>query len=437
MSRIVAIVGRPNVGKSTLFNRLTESRKAIVHEQEGVTRDRIYGKCFWNGIEFSVVDTGGFIKNSDDIITKEISNQVLIAIEEADVIYFMVDAQTGITQLDEDVAELLRKSSKPVILVVNKVDNVDVIYDAYETYKLGFENVYFISSINGSGTGDLLDFTVEIFKNRKDESNLSEKNLPKFAIVGRPNVGKSTLINALIGENRNIVTPIAGTTRDSIDTYYNKFGKEFILIDTAGLRRKSKEKEAVEFFSVMRTIRAIENSDVCLLLIDATEGITNQDLAIFRLIQKNHKGIVILVNKWDLIPKDSKTHLTFEKEIKDSIAPMDDVPILFISAINKQRIFQALEAAEEVYINRQRKIKTSELNSTLLEIIQTTPPPKYKNIQPKIKYITMLKTYYPSFVFFCNTPQYIKEPYKRFIENQIRKLYNFKGVPIELYFRKK
>lgn len=436
MSRIVAIVGRPNVGKSTLFNRLTETKEAIVHEQEGVTRDRIYGKSVWNGVEFSVIDTGGYIKDTDDFIAKNISQQVIVAIEEADVIYFMIDAQLGITKLDEDVAKLLRKSKKPIIVVSNKVDNAEDLMNAYDVYSLGFENVYFVSSQNGSGTGDLLDFTVKFFDDKISEIDNYE-HLPKFSIVGKPNVGKSTFLNALVGEERNIVTPIAGTTRDAINTVYKKFNKEFLLIDTAGLRRKNREKEAVEFYSVLRTIKAIEQSDVCFLIIDANDGITSQDMAIFSIIQKNKKGIVILVNKWDTIDKNNNSTKQFEAEIRNKIEPFTDIPILFISAQNKQRIFQAIEIAEKVHANRKRKIKTSELNTVFLELIEKTPPPRMKDRQPKIKYVTMLKTYYPTFVFFSNFPQYIKEPYKRFLENQIRKMYDFSGVPIEIYFRKK
>ncbi len=435
MSNIVAIVGRPNVGKSTLFNRLTESRKAIVHELEGVTRDRHYGKCVWNGIEFSVIDTGGYVENTDDIFEKEISKQVLLAIEEADVIYFMIDIKTGLTELDEIVAEKLRKIQKPVIAIANKVDNAELLLDAYEIYSLGFENVAFVSSVNGSGTGDLLDLTISLFP--KKESSSKDEDIPKFAIVGRPNVGKSSFLNALVGEERNIVTPIAGTTRDTIDTHYKKFNKNFILIDTAGLRKRNKQMENVEFYSVMRSVRSIENADVCFLIIDATQGIGSQDLNIFHLIHKNHKGVVILINKWDLIEKDNKTAEEFRTEIQNRLAPFNDVPILFTSALTKQRIFKALETAEEVYENRKRKIKTAELNELLLEIIANTPPPAIKGKFIKIKYITQLQTHYPAFVFFANLPQYIKEPYKRFLENQLRKHYNFTGVPIEIYFRKK
>ncbi len=435
MSNIVAIVGRPNVGKSTLFNRLTETRKAIVHEMEGVTRDRHYGKCIWNGVEFSVIDTGGYVENSDDIFEKEISKQVLLAVEEADVIFFMVDVQTGICELDITVASMLRKAEKPVVLIVNKVDNIDRRNEAYEFYSLNFEHLFFVSSVSGSGTGEILDLTVTLFKEAPTETD--DKEIPRFTIVGRPNVGKSSFLNVLIGEERNIVTPIAGTTRDTINTRYKKFNKDFILIDTAGLRKRNKEMETVEFYSVMRSIRAIENADVCFLIIDATQGFESQDMNIFRLIQKNHKGVVILVNKWDLIEKDNHTLKQYEKAIMQKIEPFNDVPILFISAVTKQRIFQALETAEKVFENRKRKIKTAELNEFLLNIIEETPPPSVKGKFIKIKYITQLQTYFPAFVFFANLPQYVKEPYKRFLENQLRKSYDFSGVPIEIFIRKK
>ncbi len=436
MANIVAIVGRPNVGKSTLFNRLTESRKAIVHEMEGVTRDRHYGKCIWNGIEFSVIDTGGYVKRGSDIFASEISKQVELAIDEADVIYFMVDVTVGITELDNVVSNLLRKQNKPVIVIVNKVDNSKLYMQAYEFYSLGFENIVFVSSANGSGTGDLLDMTVVNFKNTKEE-NKEDEEIPKFTVVGRPNVGKSSFINVLVGKERNIVTPIAGTTRDTINIRYKKFNKDFILIDTAGLRKRTKKMEDVEFYSVMRSIRAIENADVCFLMIDATEGIKSQDLNIFHLIQKNHKGIVILINKWDLIEKENKTAEEYRKEILNKISPFTDVPVLFTSMLTKQRIFKALETAEKVYENRKRKIKTGELNEYMLPIINQNPPPAVKGRYIKIKYVTQLKTYYPTFAFFCNFPQYIKEPYKRFLENRLREKYDFKGVPIEIYFRKK
>ncbi len=435
MSNIVAIVGRPNVGKSTLFNRLTESRKAIVHELEGVTRDRHYGKCIWNGTEFSVIDTGGYLENTDNVFEKEISKQVLLAIEEADVIFFMVDVKVGITELDEVVAKLLRKEKKHVIVIANKVDNSQMYMQAYEMYSLGFEKVSFVSSANGSGTGELLDLTISLFNAPENESK--DEDIPKLTIVGRPNVGKSSFLNALVGEERNIVTPIAGTTRDTINTRYTKFNKEFILVDTAGLRKRYKQMENVEFYSVMRSIRSIESSDVCFLIIDATRGIGSQDLNIFHLIKKNHKGVVFLINKWDLIEKDNHTVEEYKDEIERRIAPFNDVPILFISALTKQRIFKALEVAEIVYENRKRKIKTAELNELMLNIIKQTPPPAVKGKFIKIKYVTQLQTYYPSFVFFANLPQYIKDPYKRFLENQLRKNYDFNGVPIEIYIRKK
>ena len=436
MSNIVAIVGRPNVGKSTLFNRLTESRKAIVDELEGVTRDRHYGKCIWNGVDFSVIDTGGYIENSADIFEKEISKQVLLAIEEADIIYFMVDVENGITALDNVVVEKLRRVEKPVIAIVNKVDNNQRIHDAYEFYSLGIEDIFFLSSINGSGTGELLDRTVELLNEDIKEEEVDE-GIPKFTIVGRPNVGKSSILNVFVGKDQNIVTPVAGTTRDTINTRYTKFNKEYVLVDTAGLRKRNKQMENVEFYSVMRSVRSIENADVCFLMLDAQQGIEGQDLNIFRLIKKNHKGVVILVNKWDLIEKDNHTLDEYQKHILARIEPFTDVPILFISALTKQRVFKALELGEEVYVNRKRKLKTAELNNLMLEIIDKFPPPAVKGKHIKIKYVTQLQTYYPSFVFFSNLPQYIRDPYKRFLENQLRKNYNFTGVPIEIYFRKK
>jgi len=435
MSNIVAIVGRPNVGKSTLFNRLTESRQAIVHELEGVTRDRHYGKCIWNGKEFSVIDTGGYVENTDDVFEKEISKQVVLAIDESDVIYFMVDVKVGITELDQIVANMLHKTKKPIIVVANKVDNSQLQLQAYEMYSLGFETVTFVSSANGSGTGELLDLTVSLFKSPEQAETNAE--IPKLTIVGRPNVGKSSFLNALVNEERNIVTPIAGTTRDTTNTLYTKFNKEFILVDTAGLRKRYKQMENVEFYSVMRSLRSIEDADVCFLIIDATRGIGSQDLNIFHLIQKNHKGVVILVNKWDLIEKDNHSVEEYKTAILERIAPFIDVPILFVSTLTKQRIFKALEQAEIVFENRKRKIKTPELNELMLNIIKQTPPPSEKGKFIKIKYVTQLQTYYPSFVFFANLPQYIKEPYKRFLENQLRKNYDFNGVPMEIYIRKK
>jgi GTP-binding protein len=434
MGNIVAIVGRPNVGKSTFFNRLIKRREAIVDAVSGVTRDRHYGKTDWNGKEFSVIDTGGYVVGSDDIFETEIDKQVELAIEEADAIIFMVDVETGITGMDEDVANLLRKVKKPVFLVVNKVDNNKRAEDAVEFYALGLGDYYTVASINGSGTGDLLDDLVEALPD-KDEEEADE--LPRFAVVGRPNAGKSSFINALIGEERYIVTDIAGTTRDSIDTRYNRFGFEFNLVDTAGIRRKSKVKEDLEFYSVMRSIRAIEHADVCLLVMDATRGFDGQVQNIFWLAERNRKGIVILVNKWDLVEKDHKTMTAYEKEIRREIAPFTDVPIVFISVLNKQRIFKAIETAVEVYKNRSKRIKTSVLNDTLLPIIEQNPPPAYKGKYVKIKYIMQLPTPQPQFAFFCNLPQYVKEPYKRFLENQLRAHFNFTGVPVSVYMRKK
>ena len=434
MPNIAAIVGRPNVGKSTFFNRLVKMREAIVEETSGVTRDRNYGKSDWNGIEFSVIDTGGYVIGSEDLFEEEIRKQVNLAIEEADVILFLVDVLEGVTPMDEDVAQLLRKSNKPVFLVVNKVDSTNRVNDVNEFYQLGLQNVFGVSSINGSGTGDLLDDMVKVFKDTKAK-DLPE--LPRIAVIGRPNVGKSSLINALLEEDRHIVTPIAGTTRDTIYTTYNKFGFNFLLLDTAGLRKKSKVSENIEFYSVMRSIRAIENSDVCLFLLDATEGFDSQDLNILHLVEKNRKGVVLIVNKWDLIEKDEKTMKEFEQLIKSRIAPFSDVPIVFISVLQKQRILKAMEVAKQVYENRSRRIPTAKLNDVMLPIIQHTPPPMYKGKAIRIKYITQLKTAFPAFVFFCNLPQYLKDPYKRFIENKIREHFEFSGVPMEIYFRKK
>lgn len=434
MSNIVAIVGRPNVGKSTLFNRLTKTREAIVHESSGVTRDRHYGKSDWNGIEFSVIDTGGYVKNSDDVFEEEIRKQVAIAMDEADAIIFVVDVTTGITDLDDSVADILRRSKKRYLLAVNKVDNNNRLIDAQEFYSMGLGEIYPISSINGSGTGELLD---ELIKILPKENASEEPEIPKFAITGRPNVGKSSFINALIGEDRNIVTPIAGTTRDPINTKYLKYGHEFILVDTAGLRKKGKVSEDIEFYSVLRSIRAIEKSDVCFLMLDATLGIESQDMNVLRVIQKNNKGLVILVNKWDLIEKETNTVKEFTETIKKKIEPFKDVPIVFISALTKQRIFKALEIGVKVYENRKQRITTSKLNDLMQEAIETYPPPAYKGKFIKIKYVTQLPTYYPSFAFFCNLPQYIRDPYKRFLENQLRKNFNFEGVPIKIFFRKK
>ncbi|TAJ12797.1 ribosome biogenesis GTPase Der [Marinilabiliaceae bacterium JC017] len=434
MGNLVAIVGRPNVGKSTLFNRLTGSRQAIVDEASGVTRDRLYGKAFWNGIEFSVVDTGGYAINTDDIFEEEIRKQVLIAIEEADVILFVVDVVTGVTDYDEGVAAMLRRTDKKVIVVVNKVDNNERIPEASYFYSMGLEDMFPISSINGAGTGDLLDKVVEVLPKDVVEENIE---LPRFTIVGRPNAGKSSLINALIGVDRNIVTPISGTTRDSIFTRYNKFGHDFYLVDTAGLRKKAKVSEDLEFYSVMRAIRAIENSDVCLLMIDATRGFEGQDQKVFSLIERNRKGVIILVNKWDLIEKDNKTTKIYEEEIRQSIAPYTDIPIIFTSALTKQRIHKTIETALTVYENKSRKITTSQLNEYLLPIMENTPPPATKGKFIKIKYVTQLPTSTPTFAFFCNLPQYIKDPYKRFLENKIRKQWDFTGVPVQIVFRKK
>ncbi len=435
MSNIVAIVGRPNVGKSTLFNRLTDSRSAIVDEMEGVTRDRQYGIAEWNGKSFSVIDTGGYITNSEDVFEEAIRKQVIAAVEEADIIVFMVDVNIGVTYMDEAVANLLRKSKKKVFLVVNKVDSYERQYAAAEFHSLGLGELYMLSSINGSGTGDLLDDLIAALPEPEPEEDIS--GLPRFAIVGRPNVGKSSLVNALIGEERNIVTPVAGTTRDSIHTRYRKFNYDFFLVDTAGLRKKSKEMEDVEFYSVTRSIRAIENADVCLLLLDATRGIESQDMSILRLIQSNRKGLVILVNKWDLIEKETNTSKAFEENIKEKIAPFTDVPIIFISALTKQRIHKVLEVAMEVNENRIRKISTPVLNDTLLPLIESYPPPSWKGKHIKVKYCTQLPTHTPSFVLFCNLPQYIKENYKRYLENRMREKWNFSGVPIQLFFRKK
>ncbi|GAA3586976.1 ribosome biogenesis GTPase Der [Flavivirga amylovorans] len=434
MSNIVAIVGRPNVGKSTFFNRLIQRREAIVDAVSGVTRDRHYGKSDWNGKEFSLIDTGGYVLGSDDVFEAEIDKQVELAIDEADAIIFMVDVENGVTGMDEDVANLLRKVSKPVFLVVNKVDNAKRSEDAVEFYSLGLGEYYNIASINGSGTGDLLDALVEALPEKEE---VEEEELPRFAVVGRPNAGKSSFINALIGEDRYIVTDIAGTTRDSIDTKYNRFGFEFNLVDTAGIRRKAKVKEDLEFYSVMRSVRAIEHADVCLLVLDATRGFDGQVQNIFWLAERNRKGIVILVNKWDLVEKDHKSMKAYEKAIRKQIEPFTDVPVIFISTVSKQRIFKAIETAVEVYKNRSKKIKTSQLNDVLLPIIENYPPPAYKAKFVKIKYIMQLPTPQPQFAFFCNLPQYVKDAYKRFLENKLREHFDFNGVPISVYMRKK
>lgn len=436
MNNIVAIVGRPNVGKSTFFNRLIQRRDAIVDSVSGVTRDRNYGKSEWNGKEFSVIDTGGYVKGSDDIFEGEIRRQVELAIDEADAIIFVVDVEEGITPMDEEVAKLLRKITKPVILAVNKVDNAKREQDAFEFYNLGLGEYFSISGMSGSGTGDLLDKLVEVLP-ELPEVDENPEELPRFAVVGRPNAGKSSFINALIGEDRFVVTDIAGTTRDAIDTRYNRFGFEFNLVDTAGIRRKAKVKEDLEFYSVMRSVRAIEHSDVCILVIDATRGFEGQDQSIFWLAEKNRKGIVILVNKWDLVEKETMTAVEYERKIREEIAPFTDVPILFVSALTKQRLLKALETAVAVYENRKQRIATSKFNEVMLPIIENNPPPALKGKYIKIKYCMQLPTHIPQFVFFANLPQYIKEPYKRFIENKLREIYDFKGVPIDIYFRQK
>ena len=435
MSNILAIVGRPNVGKSTLFNRLLERREAIVDSTAGVTRDRHYGKSDWNGVEFTVIDTGGYDVGSDDIFEEEIRRQVQLAVDEATSIVFMVNVEEGLTDTDQEIYQLLRKANKPLYVVVNKVDSSKELLSATEFYQLGIEKYYTLSSATGSGTGELLDDIVKDFPTTEYVDVF--EGLPRITIAGRPNVGKSTLTNALLGDERNIVTDIAGTTRDSIETVYNKFGHEFILVDTAGMRKKSKVSEDLEFYSVMRSIRAIENSDVVILMIDATKGWESQDMNIFGIAQKNRKGIVILVNKWDLVEKETNTMKQFENQIREKIALFSDVPILFISALTKQRILKAVETAVEVYENRKKRIKTSKLNEIMLPIIEHTPPPALKGKYIKIKYCTQLPTVTPQFAFFCNLPQYVKEPYKRFIENQLRKNFDFTGVPIEVYFRQK
>ncbi|MFY0602924.1 MAG: ribosome biogenesis GTPase Der [Flavobacteriaceae bacterium] len=436
MNSIVAIVGRPNVGKSTFFNRLVQRREAIVDSVSGVTRDRHYGKSDWNGKEFSVIDTGGYVVGSDDIFEGEIRKQVQLAIDEADIIIFVVDVEEGITPMDSEVAKLLRKVKKPVFTAVNKVDNAMRDADAVEFYNLGLGDYHTISSINGSGTGEILDAITAIMP-EPEEVDLEKEALPRFAVVGRPNAGKSSFINALIGEDRNIVTDIAGTTRDSIDTKYNRFGFDFNLVDTAGIRKKSKVKEDLEFYSVMRAVRTIEYSDVVILMVDATRGFENQDQNIFWLAEKNKKGVIVLINKWDLVEKETNTLRDFEAEIKRQIAPFTDVPIIFISVLNKQRIFKAIETAVEVYENRKRRIATSKFNETMLEIVKNNPPPATKGKFVKIKYCMQLPTQTPQFVFFCNLPQYVKDPYKRFVENQLRMHYDFTGVPIIIYFRQK
>ncbi|MBU1369136.1 MAG: ribosome biogenesis GTPase Der [Bacteroidetes bacterium] len=435
MSNIVAIVGRPNVGKSTLFNRLVQSRQAIVEETSGVTRDRHYGVSDWNGKSFSVIDTGGYVMGSDDVFEEEIRKQVELAIDEADVIIFVVDAREGIHVLDQEVANMLRQVKKKVLLVANKVDNSERIADTHEFYAFGLGEVFPVSAISGSGTGELLDEMIPLLP---ADHALLDDSLPKFAVVGRPNVGKSSIINAFLGIERNIVTSIAGTTRDSIHTEYKAYGMHFILVDTAGLRKKGKVYENIEFYSVLRAIRTIEESDVIILLIDAKAGIEAQDLNILKLAEKNRKGVVIVANKWDLVEKESNTHLEFEKLIKERTAPFTDIPIVFTSVIQKQRIFKVLEAANEVYENRKRRITTSVLNEVLLPLIQASPPPATtRGRYIKIKYVTQLKSITPQFVFFCNFPKDVKESYRRFLENKLREQFNFKGVPVQLYFRQK
>ena len=433
---LVAIVGRPNVGKSTLFNRLVGMRQAIVDETAGVTRDRHYGKTEWCGREFSVVDTGGYTSNSDDIFEEEIRKQVVLAVEDADLVLFMVEGATGITDYDNEIADMLRRSGKPVVLAVNKVDSGEKIYDTFQFYALGLGEVWSISAANGGGTGDLLDAVVKQLP--EDDGTADEHpELPHITVVGRPNVGKSSLTNALLGKERNIVTPIAGTTRDSIAEHYNRFGHEFMLVDTAGMRKRSKVHEDLEFYSVMRSIRAIEHSDVCILMIDATLGMEAQDMSIFNLIQKNRKGCVLVVNKWDLVEKDSNTMKEYTAALKSRIAPNDDIPIIFTSVLNKQRILNVLEAAQKVYDNYSKKIPTSKLNEVMLPEIENYPPPAWKGKYVKIKFITQLPTRFPSFAFFCNLPQYVRDPYKRFLENRLRENFDFEGCPVQVFLRQK
>lgn len=438
MGNLVAIVGRPNVGKSTLFNRLTQSRQAIVNDEAGTTRDRQYGKVYWTGQEFSIVDTGGWVVNSDDVFEEEINKQVAIAIEEADVILFVVDAIHGITDLDDKVAAILRRSKKPTLLVANKVENNASQYSSAEFYAFGLGDPFCISAVNGSGTGELLDAVIERFPSQNGEEEL-EENIPRIAVVGRPNAGKSSIINAFIGEDRYIVTDIAGTTRDSVNTRYNKFGFDFYIVDTAGIRKKGKVNEDIEYYSVIRSIRAIENSDVCILMIDATRGIEGQDLNIFSLIQKNKKGLVVCINKWDLVEdKSTQAIKTFENAIRARLAPFTDFPIVYASALTKQRIFKVLESASEVYKNRHRHVPTAKLNEEMLAVIENYPPPANKGKYVKIKYVTQLKgTPVPTFIFFCNLPQWVKDPYKHFLENQIRSKWNFSGTPVNIIIREK
>lgn len=435
MSYVVAIVGRPNVGKSTLYNRLIGERSAIIDNESGVTRDRIYGHSEWNGKSITVVDTGGFVRDSNDVFESAIRVQVQIAIDEADVILFMTDVTTGITDFDDQIANMLRRNTKPVVLCVNKVDNSTRHLTANEFWALGFDNTFFVSSITGSGTGDLLDAVVDLLP--EENSSLENIELPKIAVVGQPNVGKSSLVNSLLDKERNIVTEIAGTTRDAINSKYSKFGKEFIIIDTAGIRKKNKVHENLEFYSVIRAVKAIDEADVCLLMIDARTGVESQDMSIFSLIQRRKKGVVILVNKWDLVEKETNTARDFERIIKEKISPFNDVPIVFASALEKQRIFKAVELLFDVYENRKRKIKTSQLNEVMLKAIEKHPPPAYRGRFIKIKYVTQLPVYYPSFAFFCNHPKYLRESYKNYLENQLRKNFDFKGVPLSIHFRAK
>ena len=435
MSNIVAIVGRPNVGKSTFFNRLTESRAAIVDDMPGVTRDRNYGKSLWNGVEFSIIDTGGYVSGSDDVFEEEIRRQANLAMQEADVIVFLVDVESGLTELDIAVFDMLRRNDKPVITVVNKVDTHQRGLDANEFYSLRVEKIFPVSSIIGLATGDLLDEIVDLLPKVVEE--VKDDKIPRIAVVGRPNVGKSSIINTLVGEERHIVTDVAGTTRDAVAQHYNKFGHNFILVDTAGLRKKTKVAEDVEFYSVMRSVRTIEDSDVCVLVLDATRGVEGQDVSIFHLIHRNKKGIVVVVNKWDLVEKDNHTMKNFENDILEKFAPIVDIPIVFTSALTKQRILKILEEAMGVFENQNRHIATSKLNELLLGFIEAYPPPAHKGKYVKIKYITQLPTKIPSFAFFCNLPQYIRDPYKRYLENKIRSNFNFKGIPIQLYFRQK
>ena len=437
MGNLVAIVGRPNVGKSTLFNRLTETKQAIISDEAGTTRDRQYGKCLWGSKEFSVVDTGGWVVNSDDVFEGEIRKQVTMAMEEADVILFVVDAMNGLTDLDSELASMLRRTKKPVLVVANKVDTYEMQYAAAEFYSMGLGDMHCISAANGSGTGDLLDLIISKFTKEAEEA--PEENIPRFAVVGRPNAGKSSIINVFLGEDRNIVTNIAGTTRDSILTRYTKFGFDFYLVDTAGIRKKGKVSEDIEYYSVLRSIRAIENSDVCILMIDATRGIESQDLNIFSIIQRNQKGLVVVVNKWDLVEdRSEKVQKFFENAIRERLAPFVDFPIIFTSAVTKQRVFKVLETAKDVYLNSQRKISTAKFNEEMLPLIEAYPPPSIKGKYIKIKYCMQLhETRVPSFLFFANLPQYVKEPYKRFLENKIRAKWNFHGVPMNIFIRQK